>query len=149
MHFMKRKIILLTLLCSLCSTYIVRAIDVIPSTNKRPRIGLVLSGGGAKGLAHIGVLKVLEEAGIHPDYIGGTSMGSIIGALYAVGYSADSIKKMVLSQNWAELLTDKVNRRDLSMDDKMSDGKFFAPIPIRNGKFELPSGVIAGQNISL
>jgi len=95
------------------------------------------------------VLKVLEEAGIHPDYIGGTSMGSIIGALYAVGYSADSIKKMVLSQNWAELLTDKVNRRDLSMDDKMSDGKFFAPIPIRNGKFELPSGVIAGQNISL
>lgn len=120
-----------------------------PTTKHRPRIGLVLSGGGAKGLAHIGVLKVLEQAGIYPDYIGGTSMGSIIGALYAVGYSADSIKSMVLKLDWQELLTDKINRRDLSMDDKLIDGKYFAPIPIRNGKFELPTGVVAGQNISL
>lgn len=61
--------------------------------NKRPKVGLVLSGGGAKGLAHIGALKVIEEAGLHIDFIGGTSMGSIIGAMYAIGLSADSIKK--------------------------------------------------------
>lgn len=130
------------------SMFTVNATDPL-KTNRRPRIGLVLSGGGAKGLAHIGVLKVLEEAGIYPDYIGGTSMGSIIGALYAVGYSADSIKSMVLDINWPELLTDQINRNNLSIDDKMKDGKYFAPIPIHNGRFELPSGVIAGQNISL
>jgi NTE family protein len=115
----------------------------------RPRIGLVLSGGGAKGFAHIGVLKVLEEAGIYPDYIGGTSMGSIIGALYALGFSPDSMYTLVAKQKWAELLSDKVNRNYLSMDDKNRDGKFFAPIPFRNGKIELPSGVIYGQNISM
>ena len=58
------------------------------SENKPPKVGLVLSGGGAKGLAHIGALKVIEEAGVKVDYIGGTSMGAIIGALYASGYSA-------------------------------------------------------------
>jgi len=58
---------------------------------KRPKIGLVLSGGGAKGLAHIGVLKALEKYGIKPDFIGGTSMGAIVGSMYASGYSADQI----------------------------------------------------------
>src|SRR4030042_1847885 len=57
--------------------------------NHRPKVGLVLSGGGAKGLAHIGVLNVLEEVGIYPDYISGTSMGSIVGGLYAIGYSVE------------------------------------------------------------
>ena len=62
------------------------------NNNPRPRVGLVLSGGGAKGIAHIGVLKVLEEAGVPVDYIGGTSMGSIIGGLYSIGYNRKLIR---------------------------------------------------------
>jgi NTE family protein len=116
---------------------------------KRPRIGLVLSGGGAKGFAHLGVLKVLEEVGIRPDFVGGTSMGGIVGALYAVGYSPDSIQKLVVSQNWPRMLSDQIERKYLNVQDKENDGKFFSPLPIRNGKVALPSGVIAGQNLSL
>ena len=74
------------------------------SENERPKIGLVLSGGGARGIAHIGVLKVLEEVGIEPDYITGTSMGSVIGALYAIGYRSDQLEKIVLEQDWDILL---------------------------------------------
>jgi NTE family protein len=115
----------------------------------RPKIGLVLSGGGAKGFAHIGVLKVLEKAGIPIDFIGGTSMGSIIGGLYSIGYSADSIQKMVESQNWPELMSDRFPRKYLSFEEKENDGKFFVPFPIHNGKFQLPVGVIPGQNLEL
>ena len=61
----------------------------------RPKVGLVLSGGGAKGIAHIGILKALEEAGLTPDYIAGTSMGSIIGGMYAAGYKADELREMI------------------------------------------------------
>ena len=64
------------------------------SVDKRPKIGIVLSGGGAKGLAHIGILKAIDSAGLKVDYITGTSMGAIIGAMYAVGYSSDSIEKL-------------------------------------------------------
>ena len=63
--------------------------------NQRPKIGLVLSGGGAKGVAHVGILKAMEEAGLTPDYITGTSMGSIVGGLYSIGYSADELKEIV------------------------------------------------------
>jgi NTE family protein len=70
------------------------------SIEQRPRVGLVLSGGAARGLAHIGVLKVLEKAGLPIDMVGGTSMGSIVGGLYAAGYSAGEIEKIVLSQDW-------------------------------------------------
>ena len=76
---------LLVILLSCCISMTIHAQDA------RPRIGLVLSGGGAKGMAHIGVIKAMEKAGIYPDYITGTSMGSIIGGLYAIGYSADDI----------------------------------------------------------
>src|SRR4051812_17041773 len=74
----------------------------------RPKIGLVLSGGGAKGIAHIGVLKVLERAGITPDYITGTSMGSVVGGLYAMGYSAGDLEKIINEIDWDEVLTNKV-----------------------------------------
>ena len=82
----------------------------------RPKVGLVLSGGGAKGMAHVGVLKVLEEAGLKIDYIGGTSMGSIVGGLYAIGYDADSLQKIVLTRDWEKLLSDDISRRDLSIE---------------------------------
>ena len=77
---------------------------------QRKKVGLVLSGGGAKGVAHIGVLKVLEEAGIPIDYIAGTSMGSLVGALYAIGYDAHTMDSLVRKQDWTFLLSDKVYR---------------------------------------
>ncbi len=114
----------------------------------RPKIGLALSGGGAKGLAHIGVLKVLEEAGVPIDYIGGTSMGSIVGALYAIGYRADELEKLALKTNWANLLTDEVSRRYVAMEEKIWDGRYMGSFPISNRSVQLPSGLIAGQKVS-
>ena len=80
----------------------------------RPKVGLVLGGGGAKGAAAIGVLKVLEEAGVRPDYIAGTSIGAIVGALYAAGYQAAELEELFCQQEWLSLLTDR--RADLSGD---------------------------------
>ncbi len=77
---------------------------------ERPKVGVVLSGGGALGFAHIGVLKKTEEAGIRTDYITGTSMGAIIGGLYAYGYSPEQIEELVKWIDWKELMNPKVNR---------------------------------------
>jgi len=115
---------------------------------KRPALGLVLSGGGAKGLAHIGVLKVLEEADLRPDMIAGTSMGGIVGALYAVGYNAREIEAVVLHQDWEALLADRIPREALSFEDKQEDGKYLAVFPISRGKLSLPTGLVSGQNIT-
>ncbi|NJO69864.1 MAG: hypothetical protein HC830_11810 [Bacteroidetes bacterium] len=81
-------------------------------------MGLVLSGGGAKGLAHIGVLKVLEEIGMPVDYISGTSMGSVVGGLYACGYSAKRIEYITRHLNWTELLLDEISRKNISIEEK-------------------------------
>ncbi|HEX2934371.1 MAG TPA: patatin-like phospholipase family protein [Bacteroidales bacterium] len=115
---------------------------------QRPKIGVVLSGGGAKGLAHIGVLKVLEEAGIPIDYIAGTSMGSIIGGLYAIGYSSHQLDSITRSVNWEELLTDKVSRRNLSMMEKDENVKYLLSFPIQGKRIILPNAMVTGQNIS-
>ena len=81
---------------------------------QRPRIGLVLSGGGAKGAAHIGVLKVLEELDIPVDYIAGTSMGSIIGAMYAAGYDPYEMDSIISNLDWSRYMMDKIDRKYLS-----------------------------------
>lgn len=117
--------------------------------NVRPRVGLVLSGGGAKGLAHIGVLKVIDELGIPIDYIGGTSMGSVVGGLYAMGYSAAEIEEMTLEQDWVALLTDQLERQNLSVYEKEDYDKFLISFPFDSLKIKLPSGLGAGQNISM
>lgn len=115
--------------------------------NDRPKIGLVLSGGSAKGLAHVGVIKVLEEIGIRPDYIGGTSMGSIVGGLYAIGYNVDSLESISLNSDWSYLLGDQISRRNLALEEKEDDDRFFVSIPVKSDGIQLPSGVINGQNI--
>lgn len=112
-----------------------------------PKIALVLSGGGAKGLAHIGVLKVLEEAGIRPDIITGTSMGSIVGSLYAVGYTADELTQINHNANWDLLLTDNERLRSVAMDEKEETKKYLFEIPIKENKVNLPAGLINGQNL--
>jgi NTE family protein len=109
----------------------------------------VLSGGGARGMAHIGVLKVLEEVGLRPDYIAGTSAGAIMGGLYALGYTAAEIEQVMQAQNWQELLQDRVDRRWLPLEEKNDDGKYLLAFPIQNWKISLPRGLSGGENISL
>ncbi len=91
-------------------------------TVKRPKIGLVLSGGGAKGFAHIGAIKLLEECGIIPDYITGTSMGSIIGALYAMGYTPDEIKNLSDSTDWETVLSNTIPLNNITYAEKQYYG---------------------------
>ena len=92
---------------------------VIASQAQRPKIGLVLGGGGAKGAAEVGALKVIEQLGIHPDYIVGTSIGAIVGGLYASGYSATELEQLFCQQEWLSLLTDR--REDLSGEPYKTD----------------------------
>ncbi|MCK4748774.1 MAG: patatin-like phospholipase family protein, partial [Bacteroidales bacterium] len=114
---------------------------------ERPKVGVILSGGGAKGIAHVGVLKVLEEAGLNIDYIGGTSMGSIVSGLYAIGYDTDSLHNLVVTLDWDRLLTDEISRRGLSIEEKPDHDRFFVSFPLRERKVKLPAGVVTGQNI--
>lgn len=115
---------------------------------KRPKIGLVLSGGGARGFAHIGVLRVLEEKNIPIDYIVGTSMGAIIGGLYAIGYSPDEIEKMVIAQDWSTVLSDYVDRKYIPLYLKQEHDRYTISFPIRGKSVSLPKGISAGQNIT-
>ena len=85
-----------------------------------------MSGGGAKGIAHIGVLKAMEEAGLTPDYITGTSMGSIVGGLYSIGYSADDLKSIVEKANWSELLSNKIPFNKVTYEEKFYYGRYFS-----------------------
>ena len=90
----------------------------------RKKVGLVLSGGGAKGIAHIGVIEVLEKAGIPIDYVVGTSMGSIVGGLYAIGYTGEELDTLVRQQDWTFLLSDKVKRDYLPFMEKEATEKY-------------------------
>jgi len=115
----------------------------------RPRICLVLSGGGARGLAHVGVLKVLEELKVPIDCIAGTSMGAVVGGLYASGMSPDAIEKTVRSLDWQEAFRDIPPRRDLAFRRKQDDRNFLVRLPLglKHGKLLLPKGLIQGQKL--
>lgn len=111
------------------------------------KIGLALSGGGAKGLAHVGVLKVLEEAGVPIDYIAGTSMGSVVGGLYATGYDPERLERMAVDTDWDLLFSDGPDRRVLSMEEKRRDGRYIVSLPLRNWGVGLPTELIDGQRV--
>jgi NTE family protein len=113
----------------------------------QPKIGLVLSGGGAKGLAHIAVLKEIDKAGIQLDYIGGTSMGAIIGGLYAVGYSADQIEEILVSTDFINLLRDVLPRSSETFFEKEYGEKTVLTLPVSKSGLSLPKAVSKGQNI--
>jgi NTE family protein len=121
--------------------------QVLPST--RPRICLVLSGGGARGMAHIGVLKVLEDLKIPVDCIAGTSMGAIVGGLYASGMTARAIDATMRSVDWQEAFHDAPPRRDLAFRRKQDDRNFLVKLPLglKHGKILLPKGFIQGQKL--
>ena len=122
---------------------------LVPSVMaERKKVGLVLGGGGAKGVAHIGVLKVLEEAGIPIDYIAGTSMGAIVGGLYSVGYTAAEIDSMVRWQDWSMLLSDRVKRSNLTFPEKENSERYVFSLPFGRSKKEITiQGMIKGQNL--
>lgn len=126
--------------------------------HERPKVGLVLSGGGAKGAAHIGVLKYIEEVGLPIDYIAGTSMGSIIGGMYALGYSSDEILDIISHVDWDRLLSDNVDRQLISYKRKQEIGMNMLTIPfnvttdkeelqMRSFKNSLPTGIVSGDNL--
>lgn len=111
------------------------------------KVGLVLSGGGAKGLAHIGALKVIEESGIRIDYIGGTSMGAIIGGLYASGYSAAQLDSIFRSQDFDKLIQDELPRAAQTFYEKSEAQKYALTLPFDNFKVGVPRALSKGQNV--
>ena len=143
---MKKTFLLLALLMLPCSTMFAQQ-DSIPS---RKKVGVVLSGGGAKGMAHIGVLKVLEKAGIPVDVITGTSMGSIIGGLYAIGYNANSLDSVVRKQDWSYVITDKEDLRNQSLSDRNKQYTYVFSTGLSFSKKNKSSegGIIKGKNLA-
>lgn len=111
---------------------------------KKPKIGLVLSGGGAKGLAHIGALKEIEKAGIKIDYIGGTSMGAIIGGLYAAGYTADELDSIFRDVNTDALIQDNIPRKNKTFYEKYNDEVYVVTLPFQKMRVSVPKGLSKG-----
>lgn len=114
-------------------------------TIKKPKIGLVFSGGGAKGFAHVGVLKVLEQAGIKIDFIGGTSMGAVVGGLYASGYNAFQLDSIVKTTNFDNLLIDYLPRSSKSFYEKRNDELYALILPFNKLKFGAPQSLSKGM----
>ena len=114
---------------------------------ERPKIGLTLSGGGAKGLAHIGILKALDSAGLKIDYVTGTSMGSIIGSLYAIGNTGNKIEEIARATDWNLMFSNLVPLRSFSLEEKGEYGKYALELPFSQGKFTLPSGAIESEEL--
>jgi len=120
------------------------------STAQRPKIGLVLGGGGARGSAHIGVIKVLEELRIPIDFVTGTSMGSIVGGLYASGMSSKELETAILHIDWADAFNDATNRESISFRQKQQYLSFMVKSSpgFKDGKLILPAGLIEGQKLN-
>jgi len=113
--------------------------------HKRPSVGLVLSGGGAHGIAHLGVIKVMEEAGLRPDYITGVSMGSIIGGMYSLGYTTDSLYNILHGLDWEVILSNKIPENRVIFLEKDHFYNSIISLPTSSKKVTLPSGLINGQ----
>lgn len=136
------KILFLLIICSLITFY-------NPIWAQRPKVGLVLSGGGAKGISHIGILEAIDSAGLKIDYVTGTSMGSIIGGLYAIGYSGKEIEKISNRLDWDKILSNKPNYPDISIDEKDEYGKYSVELGLKNFKPQLATGLIESEELWL
>ncbi|MEO0571104.1 MAG: patatin-like phospholipase family protein [Bacteroidota bacterium] len=126
---------------------IVLSIAQVLFSQNEPKIGLVLSGGGAKGMAHIGALKVIDSLGIQIDYVGGTSMGAIVGGLYAAGYSGKALDSIFQSVDLTELIQDNVPRNAKTFYEKEDSERYALSLPFENFKVSFPEGISGGQNI--
>ena len=150
---MNMKKILLTLAAVLMISMVSAQEDNVRS--ERKKVAVVLSGGGAKGMAHIGVLKVLEKAGIPIDIVTGTSMGSIVGGLYAIGYNANALDSIVRKQDWSYVITDKEDLRNQSLSDRQKQNTYFFTTGMTFGKNSKKArqeansgGIIKGKNLA-
>lgn len=122
----------------------------LPAEGKRPRVALVLSGGGARGIAQIGVLKVFEEKNIPVDFIAATSLGAVVGGLYAAGYSVAELESIAVSTNWDEVLslTGDTERSDLFVDQKVASDRTFISLRFKELEPVIPSAVSSGQRVT-
>ena len=143
--------IVLLALMALSARTQAQSAGVLPSTTERPKIGLVLSGGGARGLAHVGVLKVLEQERIPVDLIAGTSMGAIIGGLYASGMTAGELERELLLVGWDRVFASRVAREQLSQRRKEEDFEFspLVELGMRNGEFRAPQGTLSSRGLEI
>jgi len=119
----------------------------LSAQDKKPKVALVLSGGGAKGIAHIPVIQTLDSLGIVPDLVVGTSMGSVVGGLYAMGYSGDSIASIAMSANWDHLLSGNLSLSDVSVEEKSEFKRYLVDLDLKKGKPKLNSALINDQNL--
>ncbi|PJB13155.1 MAG: patatin [Flavobacteriales bacterium CG_4_9_14_3_um_filter_40_17] len=134
----------------LCSGLIVHGQNTFvqkDSLKKGIKVGLVLSGGGAKGFAHIGALKVIEDVGIRIDYIGGTSMGAIVGALYASGYTANQLDSIFKAIDFGALIQDGLPRSAKTFYEKEDAERYVLTLPFKHFKIAFPSSISKGQNV--
>lgn len=146
-HFLPR---ICTWACCLLLVAPAAAQEPAAETVARPRVGLVLSGGGARGLAHVGVLKVLEEQRVPIDAIAGTSMGAVIGGLYASGMTSAEIEALVRTLNWNAAFRDRPPRSDMNFRRKQDDREYLVrfPLGVKSGDFRVPRGLIQGQRLT-
>ena len=130
--------------------FLVSAQNNSDSTNRtRPKVGFVMSGGGAKGFAYIGLIKVMHEAGLEVDYVGGTSIGSIVAGLYAIGYHPDTMLKLIREQNWDDILTDNIARKYIAYDEKEYGETYIMSLPVTKKGVSLKAALHQGQEVNM
>ena len=122
---------------------------LVTAKAQRPKVGLVLSGGGAKGISHIGILQAIDSAGLKIDFLTGTSMGSVMGSLYSVGYTGKQIEKEVDKLDWGVLLSNKPSYTDISIDEKDEYGKYSAEVGMKGLKPKIATGLIESEELWL
>lgn len=144
---MKKYLLNILILSIFISSYNPAYCQDTTSVMKDLKVGVVLSGGGAKGVAHVGVLRMIEEAGIKVDYIGGASMGAIVAALYSVGYTVDELDSIIKVLDMSKLVQGDVPRRHLTYFEKAFDGDTFISVPVKNWEIGLPQGLSNGQSV--
>lgn len=157
---MKKRLFLNLLIClSFLLSFTSYAQNDTSSVVQRPKVGLVLSGGGAKGAAHIGVIRYIESLGIPIDYVAGTSMGSIVGGLYALGYSSDEMLEIISNVDWNRVISNNVQREKISFTEKYDQSRQIVSIPFsddeddedeiqtQNFRNTLPDGIVSGDNL--
>lgn len=119
----------------------------VTAQQKKPKVAVVLSGGGAKGIAHIPFIQTLDSLGIVPDLVVGTSMGSIVGGLYAMGYSGDSIANIAMNANWDKILSGNISLSDVSVEEKSEFKRYLVNLDLKKGKPKIDAALISDQNL--
>ena len=135
--------------CLVLTIAFITLVPLNPALAQRPKVGLVLSGGGAKGISHIGILQAIDSAGLKIDYVTGTSMGSIIGGLYAIGYSGREIEKISDHLDWDVILSNNPNYQDISIEEKDEYGHYSVELGLKNFKPQIATGLIESEELWL